>query len=83
MAFPGNGDSLPDEFDPTVARVVAGNPTDEELGAVVAVLAAVFDAGRQADRPRDIPARRSGWERSRRAMRGAPGNDPFADTFGR
>lgn len=69
-------------FDPDVARVVRGNPSDDELAAVVAVLASVFEAGSQADRPRDLALRRSGWERSQRTLRGATG-DPFGTPFGR
>lgn len=82
IEFTKNGEP-PEDFDPTVARVVRGNPTDDELGGVVAVLAAVFDAGSHADRPRDLPPRRSGWARSQRNMRGRSALDPFNDTFGR
>ena len=77
---PAAGD---DDFDPTVARVVRGNPTDEELAAVMAVIAAVFDAGSTADRPRDLARRRTGWQRTQRALRGDSPGDQFGMRFGR
>lgn len=75
---------IPDEADRTAATggVLRGNPSDEELAAVTAVLAAVFASGRVADRPRDMAPKRSAWRASQRAPRGQAG-DPFATRFGR
>lgn len=86
-ACPALGEGSPatpdDDFDPASARVVRGNPSDEELAAVVAVIAAVFDAGSTADRPLDRPSHRSAWERSQRTMRGAWSDTSFGLRFGR
>lgn len=70
-----------DSLEPGEAAIVRGNPTEEELGAVVATLAALFDGGVSADRPRDIPARLSPWARSQRYLQGGMhSGDPL---FGR
>lgn len=75
---------IPDPADRSSATgdVVRGDPSDEELAAVVAVLTAVFESGRAADRPRDIAERNAAWARTQRSMRNLPG-DPFATSFGR
>jgi hypothetical protein len=57
-AGPGGGTAYP------VMRVVRGNPTDEEVAALVAVLSAL---GGGADDP--SPARQSAWGSPARAVR--------------
>lgn len=81
--FPDADATEADDRDPDILRVVGGNPTEEEIAAVAAVMAAVFDAGIHADRPRDLPRYRSKWELSQRVMRGGQPLDPFSDAFGR
>lgn len=70
-----------DSLDPGHAALVRGNPTEEELGAVVATLAVLFEEGVSADRPRDIPESLSPWARSQRHLQGGMSyGDPL---FGR
>jgi uncharacterized protein (DUF1800 family) len=49
-------------------RVVSGNPTPAELGAVAAVLARALEELAADDARRDLPAP-SAWERGKRAIR--------------
>ncbi|CAG7844778.1 hypothetical protein USB125703_01025 [Pseudoclavibacter triregionum] len=70
------------ERTPSSGRVVSGNPSDEELAAIVAVLRGILDSGSTADRPRDLMRPASRWERSQRMLRGGAG-DPFRTDFGR
>lgn len=51
-----------------VVRIVTGNPTDDELAAVHAVIAAVLADQAAAGTPRLEP-RADGWQRSARQMR--------------
>ena len=62
--------------EPLSIRIIAGNPTPDELAAVTAVLARALEeeAGEQ---PRP-PSRRSAWERSRAGLRGALAPGPGA-----
>jgi hypothetical protein len=53
-------------------RVVAGNPTPEEVAALVAVLAA--SGGGEAPAPRRAPA----WSHPRRLVRATPPHGPGA-----
>jgi len=52
-------------------RIASGDPTDVEVAAVTAVVAAVLEqlAGEERVQP---PAPTSGWERTRRSIRRAP-----------
>ncbi|MGO1544659.1 MAG: acyl-CoA carboxylase subunit epsilon [Gulosibacter sp.] len=72
---------ITDSLEPGNAALVRGNPTEEELGAVAATLAVLFEGGVAADRPRDIPERLSPWTRSQRYLQGGMrAGDPL---FGR
>jgi hypothetical protein len=53
---------------PPVVRIVTGSPTDDELAAVHAVIAAVLADQAAAGTPRLEP-RADGWQRSARMMR--------------
>ena len=55
-----------------LVRVVKGDPTDEELAALVAVVAGL--AGGRPDRPADV--RRSEWSAHTRKVRGAHRHGP-------
>ncbi|MDJ1371331.1 acyl-CoA carboxylase subunit epsilon [Gulosibacter molinativorax] len=70
-----------DSLTPGDAALVRGNPTDEEIGAVAATLAALFEGGVSADRPRDRAPKLSPWARSQRYMQG--GMMPGDPLFGR
>jgi hypothetical protein len=63
------------EIEPTkpFLRVVSGNPTPEEVAALVAVLAASGDGG-EAPAPRCPPA----WSHPRRLVRATPAHGPGA-----
>lgn len=50
-------------------RVTSGNPTDEELAAVIAVLSAVAASAPAPSAHPATPPRLSGWARSQRALR--------------
>lgn len=50
-------------------RITAGNPTDEELAAVTAVLAAAVEQGASAGATEAVVPAPSAWERSGRAIR--------------
>lgn len=54
-------------------RIVRGNPTDEEIGALVAVLSAL----RSAEEP-TTPARRSAWSERRALVREPLAHGPGA-----
>jgi hypothetical protein len=56
-----------------VLQVVRGAPTDEELAALITVVAARRAA---ADSSRPAPLRRSGWTDRSRAMRGIHRHGP-------
>lgn len=60
---------------PTI-RIVAGNPTPEELAAVTAVLAKALEE-ESAEHERQ-PVHRSAWDRSRASMRGSLNPGPGA-----
>jgi hypothetical protein len=62
-----------DESEQILLRVVQGDPTDEELAALVAVVAARRAAASGAD---TTPVRRSGWTDRSRAMRGIHHHGP-------
>lgn len=79
-------DTVPTETAPDAVptmRVVAGNPTDEELAAAHAVIMAVLaeQAARGAER---LEPRADRWRRSARGMRApiAPGPGAWAATAG-
>ena len=57
---------------PPLLRVVRGNPTDEELAALVAVVAA-SSAGASAPTKRPVPAWSAGARRMRPALRAGRG----------
>lgn|GEM_PF-3562264 len=56
--------------------VMRGNPSDEELAAVSAVLAALVEASAHVDRPRDIVPTHTRWNRTQRPLRGTD-SDPW------
>lgn len=64
-----------DSLQPGTARLVRGNPTDEELAAIAGTLAVLFEAGVQVDRPRDRASDLTPWQRTQRALRGGPSAD--------
>lgn len=73
---------LSDSLEPGEARLLNGNPTDEELAAVVATLAALFADGVALDRPRDTVVRHSPWQLAQRTLRGGGGTgDPFGGRY--
>lgn len=72
---------LSDSLEPGEARIVCGNPTDEELAAVAATLGVLFASGVAADRPRDQVKRLSPWQQTQRPLRG--GSTPNDPLFGR
>ncbi|RRJ86798.1 hypothetical protein EG850_07190 [Gulosibacter macacae] len=75
---------ITDSLEPGDARLLAGKPTEDELAAVTAVLAVLFEAGVGLDRPRDEVVRLSPWERSQRHLQGGGGaGDPFGGRFRR
>ncbi len=63
-----------DRTDPATAavdvRITAGNPTDEEIAAVTAVLAALAEQNAAAVAEEAVVPPPSAWERSRRGIRG-------------
>ncbi|WP_282851814.1 acyl-CoA carboxylase subunit epsilon [Gulosibacter sediminis] len=61
---------LTDSLTPGDARLLRGNPTEDELAAIAGTLGVMFAAGVSVDRPRDRPARLTPWERTQRATRG-------------
>ena len=71
---------LSDSLEPGEARLLNGNPSDEELAAVAATLAALFADGVAVDRPRDVVVRLSPWQLSQRGLRGGSG-DPFGSRY--
>ncbi|KAB1644755.1 acyl-CoA carboxylase subunit epsilon [Gulosibacter chungangensis] len=72
---------ITDSLEPGDAALVRGNPTEEELGAVAATLAVLFEEGVSADRPRDMREKLSPWARSQRFLQGGMrSGDPL---FGR
>jgi hypothetical protein len=66
--------AAPDPADqaPTAAdvRITGGNPTDEEIAAVTAVLAALAEQRAAAVAEEGVVPPPSAWERSRRGIRG-------------
>lgn len=79
MADPTKNDRAPLAL---LSSSVHGNPSDEELAAVAAVLDMLADELAAQDTPRDLPVEQSRWAKSQRAMRGV-NQDPFApDAFG-
>jgi hypothetical protein len=54
--------------DPLDYRVVSGNPTPAELGAIAAVLARALEELAADDARREVPVP-SAWERGKRAIR--------------
>lgn len=58
---------------PPILRVVSGDPTPEELAALVAVVAAAASAGTP-----DAPAPRSEWSARHRLVRGPHRHGPGA-----
>lgn len=61
---------LTDSLEPGDARLVRGNPTDDELAAVAATLGVLFESGVRADRPRDRVTSLSPWQQAQRPIRG-------------
>jgi len=49
-------------------RIASGSPSDVEVAAVTAVVAAALEQLADADRRREVPAP-SAWERTRRGLR--------------
>ncbi|WP_311478101.1 acyl-CoA carboxylase epsilon subunit [uncultured Gulosibacter sp.] len=73
---------LSDSLSPGEARLLRGNPTDDELAAVAATLAVLFADGVQVDRPRDAVVKLTPWQLSQRALRGGGGSgDPFGGRY--
>ena len=73
---------LSDSLEPGEARLLNGNPTEDELAAVAATLAALFADGVKVDRPRDSVVRLSPWQQSQRGLRGGGGTgDPFGGRY--
>ena len=68
---PRHAAAVPTEATTSVAdvRVVGGDPTPEELAAVIAVLQRQADEAAAAGRARAESTPRDGWTRSARGMR--------------
>ncbi len=64
--------------DPGAVRVLSGNPTDEELAAVIAVLSAVAASAPAPAAHPVTPPRLSGWARSQRALRSWDAATPWS-----
>ncbi len=64
--------------DPRAVRVLSGNPSDEELAAVIAVLSAVAASAPAPAAHPVTPPRLSGWARSQRALRSWDAATPWS-----
>lgn len=63
-------------------RIVRGNPDPEEIAAITAVFAVLYEEGTRVDRPRDLPSPRTPWIRAQRPMRGGgSASDPFGGRY--
>lgn len=61
---------LTDNLTPGDARLLRGNPTEDELAAIAGTLGVMFAEGVAVDRPRDRQPRLTPWAQTQRSTRG-------------